>query len=168
MRVSSLCGLLRYGRPHVRVLVAAFGCMVVLGLATGAYAYLMGPALRFLLSGGSEGFGGAQRGALAVGLPREAAIWGFPVVVLGVGLLKGVGSLGPVLFMGLFAQNVVADLRRDLFLRLTSLSPAQLSRERHRHRNPHSTVTPSTPYPRRRSRRAAHRLAERECSRPVN
>ncbi|HEY0097267.1 MAG TPA: ABC transporter ATP-binding protein, partial [Archangium sp.] len=63
-------------------------------------------------------------------LPREAALWGFPVVVLTVGLVKGVGYLGQFYFMGYFAQKVVADLRRELFVRLTSLSPAQLARER--------------------------------------
>ncbi len=127
---KSLWRLLGYARPHVGVLVAAFACMTVLGLATGAYAYLMGPALRFLLSGGSEGFGGAQPVPWLSDLPREAALWGFPVVVLTVGLVKGVGYLGQFYFMGYFAQKVVADLRKDLFLRLTSLSPAQLARER--------------------------------------
>ncbi len=53
--------LLGYARPHVGLLMAAFACMTVLGLATGAYAYLMGPALRFLLSGGTEGFGARSR-----------------------------------------------------------------------------------------------------------
>ena len=58
---KSLWRLLGYARPHVGILAMAFACMTVLGLATGAYAYLLGPALRFLLSGGSEGFGGAQK-----------------------------------------------------------------------------------------------------------
>lgn len=127
---KSLGRLLGYARPHVGVLVAAFACMAVLGLATGAYAYLMGPALRFLLSGGAEGFGGAQPVPWLSSLPREAVLWGFPVVVLTVGVVKGVGYLGQFYLMGLFAQKVVADLRRALFVRLTALSPAQLARER--------------------------------------
>ena len=49
MMWKSLGRLLGYARPHVGVLVAAFVCMALVGLATGAYAYLMGPALRFLL-----------------------------------------------------------------------------------------------------------------------
>jgi subfamily B ATP-binding cassette protein MsbA len=125
-----LLRLLRYGRPHVGVLVAAFACMAVLGLGTGAYAYLMGPALRFLLSGGTEGFGGTHAVPWLSELPREAALWGFPVVVVLIGLVKGVGYLGQFYFMGLFAQRVVKDLRREFFLRLTSLSPSQLSKER--------------------------------------
>jgi subfamily B ATP-binding cassette protein MsbA len=125
-----LLRLLRYGRPHVGVLVAAFACMAVLGLGTGAYAYLMGPALRFLLSGGTEGFGGTHAVPWLSKLPREAALWGFPMAVVLIGLVKGVGYLGQFYFMGLFAQRVVKDLRREFFLRLTSLSPSQLSKER--------------------------------------
>jgi len=126
----TLWRLLGYARPHRWVLVKAFVCMALLGLATGAYAYLMGPALRFLLSGGGEGFGGEQPVPWLAELPREATLWGFPVVVLTVGVVKGVGYLGQFYFMGLFAQRVVADLRRALFLRLTALSPSQLARER--------------------------------------
>jgi subfamily B ATP-binding cassette protein MsbA len=127
---AALLRLLRYGRPHVGVLGAAFACMAVLGLGTGVYAYLMGPALRFLLSGGSEGFGGEHDVPWLSRLPREAALWGFPLVVVAVGVVKGVGYLGQFYFMGLFAQRVVKDLRRELFLRVTALSPAQLSKER--------------------------------------
>ena len=43
---------------------------------------------------------------------------------------EGRGYLGQFYFMGLFAQRVVKDLRRELFLRLTALSPSQLSKER--------------------------------------
>lgn len=128
--LASLSRLSRYARPHVGVLLAALGCMVFLGLGTGAYAYLMGPALRFLLSGGEAGFGGAAPVPWLATLPREAAIWGFPVLVLGVGVFKGVGYLGQFYFMGLFAQKVGRDLRRELFLRLTGLSPSQLSHHR--------------------------------------
>ena len=125
-----LLRLLRYGRPHAGVLVAAFACMAVLGLGTGAYAYLMGPALGFLLSGGTEGFGGSHAVPWLSKLPRDAALWGFPVAVVLIGVVKGVGYLGQFYFMGLFAQRVVKDLRREFFLRLTSLSPSQLSKER--------------------------------------
>ncbi|WP_225413768.1 ABC transporter ATP-binding protein [Stigmatella hybrida] len=127
---TALLRLLHYGRPHVGVLGAALACMVLLGLGTGAYAFLMGPALGFLLSGGTEGFSGPHAIPWLSTLPREAALWGFPVLVIAVGVFKGVGYLGQFFFMGLFAQRVVRDLRRELFLRLTALSPSQLSRER--------------------------------------
>ncbi|QDE91476.1 ABC transporter permease [Myxococcus xanthus] len=127
---SVLWRLLRYARPHFGVLLLAFVGMAAVGLTTGAYAYLTGPALRFLLSGGEEGFASAQRVPWLAELPREAALWGFPLVMVIVGAAKGVGYLAQFYFMGLFAQRVVKDLRRDLFQRLTALSPAQLARER--------------------------------------
>ncbi|NMO19349.1 ABC transporter ATP-binding protein [Pyxidicoccus fallax] len=125
-----LSRLLRYARPHWGVLAVAFVGMAVVGLATGAYAYLTGPALRFLLSGGQEGFASAQRVPWLADLPREAALWGFPLVMVVVGAAKGLGYLTQFYFMGLFAQRVVKDVRRELFLRLTALSPTQLARER--------------------------------------
>lgn len=117
------------GRPHWRLLAAASVGMVLVGLTTGAYAWLMGPALRFLLTGGVKGLGrvaevlpGLER------LDRERALWVLPVLVVLVGLVKGVGYLGQFYFAGLFGQRVVLDLRRQLFARLLSLSPTQSAR----------------------------------------
>ena len=99
--------------------------MVVLGLATGAYAWLMGPALRFLLSGGSEGLGLASR--LLPWLTPQRAAWALPLAVVAIGVAKGVAYLGQFYWMGRFAQAVAADVRRALFERLLGLSPRQLS-----------------------------------------
>jgi subfamily B ATP-binding cassette protein MsbA len=120
--------LLQLGRPHLGLLAVAFACMAVVGLTTGAYAWLMGPALRFLLTGGREGLGrlGEFAPALAA-LPRERWLWAFPVVVLAIGAVKGVGYLGQFYFVGLFGQRVVVDLRRRVFQKLLGLSPAQVS-----------------------------------------
>lgn len=125
-----LLRLLRYARPHVGVLVLAFVGSAAVAVAMGAYAYLTGPALRFLLSGGEQGFASAQRVPWLADLPREAALWGFPLLMVVVGVAKGLGYLAQFYFMGLFAQRVSKDLRRDLFLRLTSLSPSQLAKQR--------------------------------------
>ena len=91
--------------------------MAVLGLATGAYAYLMGPALRFLLSGGTGGFGGRAAGAVAgERCSREAALWGFPVVVLVRGRGEGRGrTSASSTSWASSRQKVVADLRREIF-----------------------------------------------------
>ena len=42
--VSAMQRLLRLGRPHRRLLVLAFGCMAVVALSTGAYAFLAATA----------------------------------------------------------------------------------------------------------------------------
>jgi ATP-binding cassette, subfamily B, bacterial MsbA len=124
--VGSMLKLLALGRPHRRLLVIAFGCMALVGATTGAYAFLMGPALRFLLTGGEAGLGFlAQHVPSLASRSREDLVRLLPVVVVVVGAIKGVGYLGQFYFVGLFGQQVVKDLRRRVFEKLLSLSPGQ-------------------------------------------
>jgi subfamily B ATP-binding cassette protein MsbA len=123
--------LLGYGWPHRRLLGLAFGCMVALGVTTGAYAYLMGPALRFLLSGGHEGLGPVGRLFPAIpDVDRARALWLFPAFIVAIAVVKGLAYLGQFYWMGLFGQKVVADLRREVFAHLAGMSPAQLAMQR--------------------------------------
>jgi ATP-binding cassette, subfamily B, bacterial MsbA len=121
--------LLHFGRPHRRRLLQAFAAMAVLGLTTGAYAWLMGPALKFLLGGSLEGLG-----QLARWLPfladRDSAWWSFPAILVAIGLVKGAAYLGQFYWIGLYGQEVAAEVRRALFSRLLAFSPVQLSGER--------------------------------------
>lgn len=118
--------LLELGRPHWRLLGVAFACMAVVGLTTGGYAFLMGPALRFLLTGGTAGLGLAEP-LLAgkEGLTIAEARWWLAGAVAVIGAVKGLGYLGQFYFVGLFGQRVVVDLRRRVFERLLELSPGQ-------------------------------------------
>jgi subfamily B ATP-binding cassette protein MsbA len=121
--------LLSLGRRHRPLLGAAFVCMAIVGLTTGAYAFLMGPALRFLLTGGMEGL--APVLSLAPSLeawPRDRLLLALPVTVVVVGAVKGAGYLGQFYFVGLFGQQVARDVRRRLFERVLALSPGQRAR----------------------------------------
>ena len=51
-RGSELPRILALLRPQRGRLTLAFGCMQLLAATTGAYRYLTGPLLTFLLSGG--------------------------------------------------------------------------------------------------------------------
>lgn len=105
--------------------------MFVLALTTGIYAWLAGPALRFLLTGGTAGLGLAAEIFPPLGqIDRDTALWAFPVVLVVIGLVKGVAYLGQFYAMGMFGQRVGANLRRRLFTQLSSLSPVQLSSHR--------------------------------------
>ena len=103
----SLRKLWPYAAAHRATLAWAFVCMAVLGLTTGAYAVMMGPALRFLLTGGENPFGvvGEWFPALA-SLDRAAALWALPAVIVGLAVFKGVAYLGQFSFMALFGQRV--------------------------------------------------------------
>jgi len=129
MRKKSMRRLLGYASRHSALLSMSFACMTVLGLTTAAYAYLMGPVLRFLISGAKDGI------ANAIGfLPPLArmgstdALWLLPLLIVGIGAIKGLAYLGQFYTMGVFGQRIAGDLRRDLFARLCRLSPVQLSK----------------------------------------
>ncbi len=124
--LRTLPRLLSLGRPHRGLLVRAFAAMLVLGVATGLFAWLMGPALRFLLSGGAEGLGRAAElfPFLAEAEAAGAVLWIFPALIIAIAAAKGVAYLGQFYWMGLYGQRVSADLRRLLLARFLSLSPS--------------------------------------------
>lgn len=123
--------LLRLATPRWRIAAAAFACMAVLGITTGLYAFLMGPALRFLLTGGEDGLDSLRRlfGA-GFALDRDTVFWALPVAIVAVGVAKGFSYLGQFFFMGWFAQRVGADLRRSVFLALARIPPTRLPSQR--------------------------------------
>jgi subfamily B ATP-binding cassette protein MsbA len=118
-----LLRLTRYARGQGTSLRLAFGAMAVLGLATGAYAWLVGPALRFLLTGGAQGVSwipGLRH------VDRAQALFLLPAALVAVALVKGVSYLAQFYWMGQFGQRTTAALRRSLFDALLAQSPAQL------------------------------------------
>ncbi len=126
-----LLRLLSYGRPHRALLVRAFAAMAMLGVTTGLYAWLMGPVLGFLLSGGEAGPGIAgQLVPSLADVDRATALWVLPLIIVGIGVVKAVAYLGQFYWMGLYGHRVSLDLRRDVFTRLLRLSPLELSQRR--------------------------------------
>lgn len=122
--------LLLLGRPHWRLLAQSFACMVLVALTTGAYAFLMGPALRFLLTGGEHGLERVLEVAPFLRrLSQTNALAVLPVLVIIVGAVKGVGYLGQFYFVGYFGQQVVVALRRRIFEKLLRLPPHARSQQ---------------------------------------
>ena len=118
--------LLRYLKPYKKGLAAALVCMVTLALTTGLYAYLVGPVLQFLLTGGQKGLAAVSRIVPHVDLShldKKEVLLILPVMVFLVALVKGVSYFGQFFFMGMTGQKVIVDLRRHLFRHLLGLSP---------------------------------------------
>jgi ATP-binding cassette, subfamily B, bacterial MsbA len=125
---AAIVSLIRLGRDHRRLLILSLLCMAVVAAATGAYAFLLGPALRYLLSGGDAGLERLLTWVPALRrLSGEQAVAIIPVMVVVVGAVKGLGYLGQFYSVGLFGQRVVVDLRRALFEKMVRLSPLQRS-----------------------------------------
>ncbi len=117
-------------RPYSGQLILAVVCMIVLAGATGLYAYLVGPLLKFLVSRGHAG--GQKILELVPGLPveqldRSAMLGLLPLFILGLAAVKGTAYFGQFYLMGRIGQKVVADLRIRMFERLCGLSPAYYS-----------------------------------------
>jgi subfamily B ATP-binding cassette protein MsbA len=104
--------------------------MIALGATTGAYAFLTGHALRFLLSGGSSGLGPvAKYLPSGIRLTLGDSLWLLPLLIVAIGVLKGLAYLGQFYWMGIFGQKISIALRREIFTRLSGLSPSQLSQQ---------------------------------------
>jgi ATP-binding cassette, subfamily B, bacterial MsbA len=128
--------LLRFAAPYKLRIAAALGCMVVLALTTAAYANLLGPALEFLIKGEVKALGalrnfapaGVDFDAVLAGLDRRRVLVALPFVIVLIAAVKGLATYGQAYLMGMVSQRMVADLRRGVFQRLLTLSPAYYGR----------------------------------------
>ncbi|HVP66143.1 MAG TPA: ABC transporter transmembrane domain-containing protein [Anaeromyxobacteraceae bacterium] len=135
-RVKSYLRLLRFAAAYKWQLAAALACMLVLAVATAAYANLLGPVLEFLFTGRIEAMAN-----FAKVLPRgwEVERWAsmvdrgqvlrwLPWLVISVAVIKGIAWYGQYYLMGMTSQRVIADLRGELFDHMMRLSPGFYAR----------------------------------------
>ncbi|MFW5878999.1 MAG: ABC transporter ATP-binding protein, partial [Myxococcota bacterium] len=129
--LSAYRRLLGYLRPYLPGLVGAVVCMVILAATTGLYAYLVGPVLEFLMTGGERGVAAAGRllpNLDLAALERETVMVVLPLMMVAVGVVKGLSYFGQFFLMGMTGQRVVVDLRRHLFRHLLSMPAGWFSR----------------------------------------
>nr|WP_239578765.1 ABC transporter ATP-binding protein [Archangium primigenium] len=113
--------MLGYVRPYRRLLLAGLGASLVAAVATSAYAWLVGPLLRAVLTGGAVELAGLS-------LPGERLLGVLPLMVVGVAVVKAGASYLQGGWMQRLGQRVMADLRADLYTRLLAWPPAALER----------------------------------------
>ncbi|XXF81499.1 ABC transporter ATP-binding protein [Myxococcaceae bacterium GXIMD 01537] len=113
--------LLGYLRPYRRLLAAGLAASLVAAAATSAYAWLVGPLLRAVLTGEPVEFAG-------VTLPGEALLRRLPLLVVGVAALKALAQFLQGGWMQRLGQRVMADLRASLYGRLLAQPPAFFER----------------------------------------
>ncbi len=124
----ALWRLLPYARPHAGRLLLASLAMAVLALATGLYAFLVGPALRFLLTGGASALGRVASWAPALeSAGRDQLLLSLPLALVAVAAVKGLAYAAQFSWTGQFGQRTVAWLRRALLDALLRQSPVQLA-----------------------------------------
>jgi subfamily B ATP-binding cassette protein MsbA len=114
--------LLGYLRPYRRLLVAGVGASLVTAVATSAYAWLVGPLLRAVLTGAPVELAGLT-------LPSTRLLGLLPLMVVAVAAVKATAAFFQGGWMQRLGQRVMADLRGFLYSRLLAQPPAFFERQ---------------------------------------
>lgn len=100
--------------PYKITFAVALLCMFLFALTNGAMAYLIGPVMQFLFSGGSgEGIKIIPFDLFTI--PRDKMLLSIPLAIMVVAVVKGVSSFGQTYFMGYVGLGVVRDIRKNLY-----------------------------------------------------
>ncbi len=113
--------LLGYLRPYRRLLVAGLGASLLAAVATSAYAWVVGPLLRAVLTGEAVSVAGMS-------LPPDQMLRRLPLLVVAVAAVKATAQFLQGGWMQRLGQRVMADLRGYFYSRLLAQPPAFFER----------------------------------------
>jgi ABC-type multidrug transport system fused ATPase/permease subunit len=107
--------------PYHARLAAGLGCLVVLAVAQAGYAYVTGPLLQLMLTGGQRGslldiF--STRGATSGSV---GGLWVLAAILVGLALIKGLAHLGQSMLLDGTAERIGADLRVQFYAHVLRL-----------------------------------------------
>lgn len=112
--------LLKFVAPYWLYLSGAVLCMLLLALSTGAMAYLIGPALKFLFTNKGDDIIKLMPTGL-MSLDRARMIYVIPFLIIVVAVVKGFSFFGQAYLMGYIGQRVILDIREKLYKQILSL-----------------------------------------------
>jgi len=94
--------------------------MITLALSNGAFAYLVGPVLKFLFANNTDNT--IRLIPLDIfTFDRAQMLVVVPMVIILVALVKGLSFFGQAYFMGYIGQRIVADIRQFLYKHILNL-----------------------------------------------
>lgn len=115
-----------YIKPHSYILLLAMLCMVINALATGFYAYLIGPVVKFFFTGETlqaEWLASAfSVGSIDIGFIKNSGALILPALIIIAAILKGISQYGKFFLMGVVGEKSVFNLRADLLNHVHKLS----------------------------------------------
>ncbi len=114
-------------RPYRLRLACGVACLLLLAASAALYAYLAGPVLQLLLSGGARGESYVR--ALLPGAPPRLGVTLVAALLVALAAVKGLAHLGQVLLLDGTAERVGCDLRVRLYGHLLRLPLAVHRRE---------------------------------------
>ncbi len=120
-------------RPHMKLVIAAVLCMALFALTTSAYAYLIGPALKIILTSFGSKSGSVADTGLAYNLLEQAAqklqmspIAALVIAVIALALIRSAAQVCEAVLSGKAGQNVQEDVRYAMFHRLLAARPLSM------------------------------------------
>ena len=121
--------LLVFVRPYTTQLVLSVFFMAVLSMTTMMYAFLSGPLVAAMITGGREGLGTFAKlfpflADTFEKVPQEALTTWVPGILVVVAAVKGIAFLGQHYLVRGLGQTVIVDLRNALFSKVLRLAPA--------------------------------------------
>ena len=143
--MKSMQQLIPYLQRQWKTLVIAFGCMILYALTTAFYAFISGPALKYIFTGDVTDVLKTSTGetrSLWKALPQnwleqleliaqDYALWLLPSVIVIAATAKGVAQAGQFYLMGKAAQHSLLELRRDIFRALLHQPPSFFTKRSH-------------------------------------
>ncbi|MBI5681792.1 MAG: ATP-binding cassette domain-containing protein [Deltaproteobacteria bacterium] len=112
--------ILKFVVPHWFYLVCAVLCMAVLAFSTGAMAYLIGPAMKFLFTNESNDILKFVPSGF-INFDKARKIYVIPLLIIALAIVKGFSFFGQAYLMGYIGQRVVLDIREKLYRQILLL-----------------------------------------------
>jgi ATP-binding cassette, subfamily B, bacterial MsbA len=143
--MSSLKRLLPYLRRELTTLLLAYGCMIVLAVSSAIYAFLAGPALKFVFTGNFSDVLRTSSGDLrsvvrwfptetlahVESLDPRLALFIVPGLIVLTAVVKGVSQTGQFALLGRASQRILRALRADAFSAMLRQSSSFFNRRAH-------------------------------------
>ncbi len=105
-------------RPHLCAFTGAAAAMLLHALATGLYAYLVGPLMAYIFSGGTDGYQPFLQhlpGLTPDTLDTTHLAWLLPLMLILIAFIKAGAHITHVTLTGIIGQRVARNLRQSLF-----------------------------------------------------
>ncbi len=118
--------LLKFLRPFRLRLCAAVLASLVFAVATALYAWLIGPLLKMLLTGGASSVSGAD---FLTRFSTEELFVALPLCLVAVALVRASAQALQTYLMESTGQRVIASIRRTLYARYLALPQAWMNRQ---------------------------------------
>ncbi|MEK6600061.1 MAG: ABC transporter ATP-binding protein, partial [Deltaproteobacteria bacterium] len=112
--------LLKFLANYLGHLTLAIFFMLALALSNGAFAYLVGPVMKFLFTNSADD----TIRLVPMGIftfSRSEMLVVVPVVIIIVAVIKGISFFGQSYFMGYVGQGIVTDIRALLYKHILNL-----------------------------------------------